>query len=541
MQNEIKLSVQEVILQEQFQQAKIVAGKNGLHRTVKWVHIIEVSEVSNLLNGNELILSTGVGWKEGKATLLSLVQQLIDCKAAGLCIELRKYMTMTDVPEETIQLANQYDFPIIVFDHEVRFVDITESVHTLIIKKQYQMITELEDYSRRLNEVLLETDPTEKILRMLYEQIKTPVIYQTNEGLVEIVSKKTKKENQYLLQMINDQKIEQSDRIIRQKIHVWNQTFAELMIISEKVSIHEFETLVLDRTVTALAQVILRELWTEERRMAKESDWIQDWLNGEHTKEQIVKYLAEHKLDINPKKAVVLLLNVKQLNIASSTTTYLKMLLRHIFQEQGFFLLSADLKKTIVFILLDNRDGNDCRKRIQAGIEHALKSDYFKDDFLSHIQFSVGKIVNHLTEVKISYEKAKETAIVRDQTSNNLSTFFYDDLHIYRLIYAAQEQGILSEFINDYLKPVLNYDKLYDANLIDTLNVYLECNGSKKETAQRLYIVRQSLYHRLKKLNELLGEDFMITPKRQAIEFAVSAYKYLNKNEQTFFKGEKLS
>jgi purine catabolism regulator len=82
---------------------------------------------------------------------------------------------------------------------------------------------------------------------------------------------------------------------------------------------------------------------------------------------------------------------------------------------------------------------------------------------------------------------------------------------------------------------------LYDANLIDTLNVYLECNGSKKETAQRLYIVRQSLYHRLKKLNELLGEDFMMTPKRQAIEFAVSAYKYLNKNEHIFFKEEKLS
>ena len=540
MKNEVKLSVQEVILQEQFQQAKIVAGKNGLHRTVKWVHIIEVSEVSNLLNGNELILSTGVGWKEGKATLLSLVQQLIDCKAAGLCIELRKYMTMTDVPEEIIQLANHYDFPIIVFDHEVRFIDITESVHTLIIKKQYQMITELEDYSRRLNEVLLETDPMEKILKMLYEQIKLPVIYKTNEGLVEIVSKKTKKEKQSLLQMVNDKKIEQNDRIIRQKIHVWNQTFAELMIISTEGSIHEFETLVLDRTVTALAQVILRELWTEERRTAKESDWIQDWLNGEHTKEQIVRYLAEHKPGIKPKKAVVLLLNAKQLNIASSTTTYLKMLLRHIFQEQGFFLLSADLKKTIVFILLDNREGNDCRKRIQTGIEHALKSEYFKDDFLSHIQFSVGKIVNHLTEVNISYEKAKETTIIRDQASNNLSIFFYDDLHIYRLIYAAQEQGILSEFINDYLKPVLNYDKLYDANLIDTLNVYLECNGSKKETAQRLYIVRQSLYHRLKKLNELLGEDFMMTPKRQAIEFAVSAYKYLNMNEHIFFKEEKL-
>ena len=40
------------------------------------------------------------------------------------------------------------------------------------------------------------------------------------------------------------------------------------------------------------------------------------------------------------------------------------------------------------------------------------------------------------------------------------------------------------------------------------------CNGSKKETAEQLYVVRQTLYHRLEKLEELLGTDFMASPKR---------------------------
>ncbi|HEY9577221.1 MAG TPA: helix-turn-helix domain-containing protein, partial [Pseudobacillus sp.] len=106
-------------------------------------------------------------------------------------------------------------------------------------------------------------------------------------------------------------------------------------------------------------------------------------------------------------------------------------------------------------------------------------------------------------------------------------SYFYDDLHIYRLIYAVHEQGVLHEFVSDYLSAVLAYDDYHHAKLINTLKTYLECNGSKKETAERLYIVRQTLYHRLEKLYELLGEDFMEPPKRQAIEFAISAYEYL--------------
>lgn len=69
--------------------------------------------------------------------------------------------------------------------------------------------------------------------------------------------------------------------------------------------------------------------------------------------------------------------------------------------------------------------------------------------------------------------------------------------------------------------------KKNNGQLLETLEVYLQTNGSKQETARRLYIVRQTLYHRIRKIESLLGEDFMNGEKRLALEFMLLARKFL--------------
>ena len=39
---------------------KLVAGKDGLKNVIRWVHMVEDSEVPNFLHGNELIFTTGI-------------------------------------------------------------------------------------------------------------------------------------------------------------------------------------------------------------------------------------------------------------------------------------------------------------------------------------------------------------------------------------------------------------------------------------------------------------------------------------------------
>lgn len=117
MKELLQLKVADILNRNHFDKAVVIAGAEGLKRIVKWVHIVEVTNIRNLLNGNELILSTGVAWKDKEDLFISMIEQLIEHQAAGLCLEMGTYMSK--IPEEVIMIANQHQFPIIVFQKEV--------------------------------------------------------------------------------------------------------------------------------------------------------------------------------------------------------------------------------------------------------------------------------------------------------------------------------------------------------------------------------------------------------------------------------------
>ena len=72
------ITVDDILSRKNFESVKVIAGKEGLGRQVKWVHVVEIVNIKNLLNGNELILSTGVAWRDNKEKFISVIEQLID-------------------------------------------------------------------------------------------------------------------------------------------------------------------------------------------------------------------------------------------------------------------------------------------------------------------------------------------------------------------------------------------------------------------------------------------------------------------------------
>ncbi|WP_216701084.1 PucR family transcriptional regulator [Priestia filamentosa] len=532
MNFEGKLSVQEILQTQHFEDAKVIGGEAGIHRLIRWVHVLEVTSIQNLLHGNELILSTGVGWKEDHNSFYSLVQQSINANAAGLCIELGTYISK--IPQKIIDLANSYDFPIIVFFKKVKFIDITQEVHSLLIKKHYQILEDLEEYSSNLNQLLLSPDPHKKILEFLHGYLKVTVFYISNQGEIQVIPRKTPMEQEKILQALQTGEVTSNLHIAHQSVQALDHTFADLFIVSEREEITEFASLILDRSAIALAQSLLRELYIEEQRKTEEGEWVRTWLAGKNSEEQIHKYLLEIDPNLRPNGCTVLLCKAENLNKVTSEFNYFKLYTRSIFERKGIFLLTHIEKDTIIFILLNNRKDNDFKYRVQEVIDHLKGSEFIKKQKLSHLEFSVGKFVNNLDYVKSSYHTAKETMSLREKMPNELLNYFYEDLYIFRLVLAANSQGVLHEFIHDYIGPVLLHDQQNNGELLKTLKVYLQCKGAKKETAEQLHIVRQTLYHRLDRLYELIGRDFMEPYKRQAIEASISAYEYASASKFSY-------
>ncbi|MEO2207592.1 helix-turn-helix domain-containing protein [Paenibacillus pabuli] len=91
-----------------------------------------------------------------------------------------------------------------------------------------------------------------------------------------------------------------------------------------------------------------------------------------------------------------------------------------------------------------------------------------------------------------------------------------------------KQSGNLEDFIEEYLGPVIRHDAERGGQLLSTLKQYLVLCCSKQETATALFIVRQTLYHRLDKIEALLGEDYILPEKRIATQLAIYAYEYVN-------------
>lgn len=515
------MQVQDILHNKHFQKAEVIAGRLGLHNVIKWVHIIEIVNVENFVKGNELVLTTGLGIQNDVDKFLYFVKGLIESNCAALCIEYGQYIQQ--VPYEVVQLADEHAFPIIVFKEEVAFIEITQELHSLIINRQYAMVSKLENYSEKLNKETLYAQQPEEILKITYKYLEKPLVLKIDGQEPILYPNTSKKHKACLLQKLEEESYVQ--KLLVQPIHLFEHKYAEVMLVEEKASITEFETLILDRTATALGQLFIRKLYVEEKKGMEDAHWIEGWIEGKHSKDEIHHYLFSQWPSLSLQGGAVF---ITQFNESFSQQkldiTYYKLLGRSIFEQYGFLTLIIEKKKYIIFILLNKREGS-MKDRMKEALSKLGNSEVLAKIHPSSFQFAVGKITNDLHCMHDSFQTALDTLYIKRKVGTPAQ--FYDDLHLFRLIYNLQKHVDLEQMVEDYLQPLIEFDEKNNGQLLETLEVYLQTNGSKQETARRLYIVRQTLYHRIRKIESLLGEDFMNGEKRLALEFMLLARKFL--------------
>jgi purine catabolism regulator len=533
-----KLTVQDILDRPIFIEAEVQAGSGGLNREIKWVHIMEVTEIRKLLNGNELILTTGVGWHEKQQTALSFLKQLIDAGAAGMCIELGTYTS--GIPKEMVEFADEHNFPLIVFNKEVRFIDITQDLNTLLINKHYKMVADLEKISHKLNQLLLLPDAFKRVLRFLNEVLHVQVVYQPlSESEAQFFPNVPLNEQETILDRTRESlaklgtsEVSQHEQreadFAHRPIQAMGHKFANLFIFSNTNAINEYELLVLDRCAIGLSQDLLRTLYAEERKKTQDHQWTTEWLKGKHNIEEINTYFGTLKPQIKPNGGVAIIFTYNS-PAEDSTMTYNLAVFRSIFEQQGFYPIITFETNQIIAILINKRGKKDWKTRIRTAIEQIEKTDELKQGN-SPTLFGIGKLTDQLEKIHESYLMAKEALVIQKRTGL-VKNPFYEDLHIFRLISIVNKNSDLKQFVYEYLGHVIAYDKRHDGNLLETLKVLLDCNGSKKEASKKLFIVRQTLYHRIEKLKELLGSDFMKTEKRLVLEFSLCAWKYMKERD----------
>ena len=141
----------------------------------------------------------------------------------------------------------------------------------------------------------------------------------------------------------------------------------------------------------------------------------------------------------------------------------------------------------------------------------------------------VGNSAEYLDEVKRSRNEASAAIRAASAVNTQERIFFYKDQGIYTLISHVDDTRVLDEYVEVQLGKLLRYDEMNAGSLCETLENYLANNCNAKKTAEAMFVHRNTLNYRLKKISELLNCDFEDMDKCLELKLAFLIMKYRNR------------
>ncbi|HET9658378.1 MAG TPA: PucR family transcriptional regulator ligand-binding domain-containing protein, partial [Kineosporiaceae bacterium] len=145
---------------------RVVAGADRLDTPVRWAHVAEIPEIPALLRGGELVLTTGIGLPRDDQGLAAFLESLAGVPVAALAVELGRTFT-GQLPPVMVRTAGRLGLPLVELRREVRFVEVTEAVHALVLDAQVAQLRAAQQVHQTFTEMSVDGADPEHVLRQV--------------------------------------------------------------------------------------------------------------------------------------------------------------------------------------------------------------------------------------------------------------------------------------------------------------------------------------------------------------------------------------
>ncbi|BDV31842.1 PucR family transcriptional regulator [Microbacterium terricola] len=171
-------SVREVLALDAFAAGvpEVLVGDDTLDARVRWAHVSDSAGVARLLDGGELLLSTGSGWPAEPDELAAFVEGLRAAGTAGIVLELGTHYRY--VPGVVVDTARDCGLALVALNREVKFVTLTEAVHSRIISEQTAALRARDEVRERFTALALRGSPADFVVHQLAQTLQAPVVLE---------------------------------------------------------------------------------------------------------------------------------------------------------------------------------------------------------------------------------------------------------------------------------------------------------------------------------------------------------------------------
>lgn len=174
------------------------------------------------------------------------------------------------------------------------------------------------------------------------------------------------------------------------------------------------------------------------------------------------------------------------------------------------FLQHRKYKKFAVFFIENQMiaiTGNYSEEAMNA-FTHDMQeylSRYLREEERFYI--SIGKSTKSIRCLYKSYNQALSIQNFLQNKKNHSNLLSYSDMGIYKLLLGIEDKDILEEYYSKTVLPLIEHDQKNDSDLARVLWCYLKHNGSVKDTADELFVHRNTINYKLNRAAEILDVE----------------------------------
>lgn len=155
---------------------EVIVGGEALDAAVRWVHVSDSAGVARLLDGGELLLSTGAGWPTAQEAMRDFARALHGAGVAGIVVELGS--GQTQIPEAMTEVCREVGLALIALTREIKFVAVTESVHRALIAAQTDALHERQHLHELFTALSLQGAPADVVVAETARALGAPVVLE---------------------------------------------------------------------------------------------------------------------------------------------------------------------------------------------------------------------------------------------------------------------------------------------------------------------------------------------------------------------------
>jgi len=514
---------------------EVLAGGRNLDRPIRWVHVAEVSNIAALLKGGELLLSTGAGIGRTGAEHRRYITGLVARDVAALVIELgRHFQTL---PAAMIAHAETQGLPLVALHREIAFIEVTEAIHATIVSRQYAALRRGEEIHRRFTELMIDGAGIPEILATLAETIANPVVLeQTGHGMLYHATHRAPAadiiaawEPMHLDQAPSDN----TDRLAAPVPATGGTTWGQLVALGLDSPLDEFAGVAVERAAELIALALLRGHQEDVLAARERGNFLAEVAGG-----RLHPADAAHRaetLGFRPRTGTLLMpLAISSARRSGAPAaaelglTAMWEALRAEMQSRKIpILIGAGSAARDALVVL-GLSGASRRRELADIAARSIRAASVRAEGGAAPAIAVGRAVVTWAELAPALREAADTAaLARSAPPRDWHDAATPDIG--RLLWRLGGNADLREFVDQRLAPLVEHDRRRSSKLLPTLEALLEHEGRKAETARALHLERQSLYHRIGRIEALLDADLHDPDVRLGLHLALRARRHLER------------